>query len=148
MICNRNEISTKNRVSTNGKLFFTISQDMQGFCVLHVYGNSTLGTTNVPSDMWIFFVEKSHCPSDFSLSLNKNHLIPPHNVTLTVTAKPGSLAVIRAIDERLNHIVDYVQAPKPKIYWNLEVFMDPSIEVDAPRLINFLDYAKVNAEIS
>lgn len=148
MICNRNEITRSGTVPTNGKFSFTISQEMKGFCVLHVYGNNSIGTKNLQSDMWIFFVEESYCPSAYSLSLNKKHLVPPHNITLTVAAKPGSLAVIRAIDERLNYIVNYIQAPKEKIYWNLQVFMDPSRELDAPRLVNFLDYVSVNAAIS
>ncbi|KAE9553062.1 hypothetical protein FO519_003742 [Halicephalobus sp. NKZ332] len=148
VICNRNEIARTGTVPMNGGISFTISQDMQGFCILHVYGNNKIGTKNLQSDMWIFFVRKSHCPSSFGIKTDKKDLIPPHNLTLTVKAKPGSLGVIRAVDQRLDHIIDYVQAPKTKIYWNLQVFMDPSRELDAPRLVNFVDYIEINKKIT
>jgi hypothetical protein len=89
--------------------------------------------------MWIFFVKPSTCSNEFSLKPSTQLLRPPSNFTLTVKAPKMSLAVIRGIDEKLNHMVNSIQAPRTNIYWNLNVFNEPMKEENAPRLINFID---------
>uniref|UniRef100_A0A914PZR5 Alpha-2-macroglobulin bait region domain-containing protein n=1 Tax=Panagrolaimus davidi TaxID=227884 RepID=A0A914PZR5_9BILA len=144
VICNKKDLVQSGSVSINGILSFSIDQSMQGYCILHVFGSSQKITQ---SDMWIFFVESSTCPEKFSLKSSADILHPPSNVTITVKAPKGSVAVVRAIDEKLQHMINAIQAPKSNIYWNLNVFNEPSREENAPRLVNFIDTMSVYQHI-
>lgn len=67
VICNRKDLVRQGSVGINGILNFPIQQNMQGFCILHVFG-ATQNSKKTQSDMLIFFVEASTCSNEVSLN--------------------------------------------------------------------------------
>uniref|UniRef100_A0A7E4W500 A2M domain-containing protein n=1 Tax=Panagrellus redivivus TaxID=6233 RepID=A0A7E4W500_PANRE len=146
VICNSRDIATSGTAPINGIVQIAVHPWMVGECT--VYAQKTVHG-DVQSDMHLFFVEKSSCGPNYSLTSSATQITPPAKVTLTATAPTHSLVVIRAIDERLNHIINSFEVTPSQLHWTFGIFMNDPLarEVPSPNIRNFINIHEVHAAI-
>ncbi|PAV75114.1 hypothetical protein WR25_05468 isoform D [Diploscapter pachys] len=150
IICNGNRVMHVDAVRDDRKLSIPIDNRMAGRCLLCVFSPEQQKAL----DVLVFFV-KNTCnvaAEAFKVeNMIKRQLTEEDNVvspgeTIQLLLRGGDLAVVRAIDDRLNGLAKLPEALQQK-FWDLTMFDKQIIFPKQSRIVNLIDLTTLTASL-
>ncbi|KAJ1372600.1 hypothetical protein KIN20_034791 [Parelaphostrongylus tenuis] len=139
IICNLYSMPSSGHFEEDGSLTVIITQVMVGQCVLLVHSTDGRRAT----DMIEFNVEEKCQVSILSTS---DSIKPAESVTLTLNGHPHGIALVRAIDDRLNTFTSE-QNGKRRRSWDFLLFHQVQFGNSQAKAINFSMFDEVTRAI-
>ncbi|EYB91197.1 hypothetical protein Y032_0209g2107 [Ancylostoma ceylanicum] len=135
VLCNSLSVPATGQIRDDGTLTIRMTRAMIGRCILFVYSLDNKPTT----DMMQFNVVEQCQVSTFA---SRDTIKPGTSVTFTLNGEPHGIAVMRAMDDRLNSLNVTNEAIRPKS-WDFSMFHRPELKANQAKLLNFVALKEV-----
>uniref|UniRef100_A0A158PCV0 A2M domain-containing protein n=1 Tax=Angiostrongylus cantonensis TaxID=6313 RepID=A0A158PCV0_ANGCA len=139
IICNSYSMPGSGRFKEDGSITIIITRVMIGRCLLFVHSTGTRPATDM-----IQFIVVEQC--QVSLLSTSDSIKPGASVTLTLNGQPHGIALIRAIDDRLNTFTTGEDITKGHS-WDFLIFHQARFGNMQAKLINFVVFDEVKRAI-
>ncbi|KAE9413543.1 hypothetical protein Angca_005158, partial [Angiostrongylus cantonensis] len=139
IICNSYSMPGSGRFKEDGSITIIITRVMIGRCLLFVHSTGTRPATDM-----IQFIVVEQC--QVSLLSTSDSIKPRASVTLTLNGQPHGIALIRAIDDRLNTFTTGEDITKGQS-WDFLIFHQAQFGNMQAKLINFVVFDEVKRAI-